>query len=391
MRRSTILAAAFTALSALVFCPEVHVASVNAAEPNLWQYLYPGTKTVIGVDWQRARSSPTGKMIARQLSQSSDLKVGGKGMEILDQIDRLLISTSGRQALPGEMPPVVVAMQGRLTKELIQKLAPKGTAVEKFKGADLFVPLNAKVDEPLLALVNEQFAVMGDRQTIAVILDAQGASPADQETLAKAMQMAAECEIFVVSRESLSDAAGGAAEGPAAMKQLQDIQSVDLGITLAKGLGLRGAITSKDPASAPGLAMMAQLFATMASSDQKQPNSEMSKIARSLNVKTEGSTVHLSLDIPLAQLEKGVVQMRASAKDIGSKSLESFIGLKPQPGAIPGLRPAVSPEIAAAEVAKASAPPRPPAPPAAPVKKTIRIVGLDSGDKEINYKSGGGL
>ena len=387
MRRSTILAAAATALLALVFCPEVH-----ATEPSLWQYIYPGTKTIIGVDWLRAKTSPTGKMIARQMSQAGSSKSSFKGMEILDQVDRLLISTSGRQTKPGEMPPVVVAIQGRLTKETLQKLAPKGTAVEKFKGADLFVPLNAKADEPLLALVNEQFAVMGDRETIALVLDAQGDASASSETLAKAMQMAAECEIFIVSRESLSDASGGAADGVPAMKQFQDIQSVDLGITLAKGLGLRGAVTSKDPASAQGLAMMAQLFATMAASDQKSANSEMTRIARNLSVKTEANTVLLSLDIPLAQLEKGVVQMRASAKDMSTKSLESFMGLKPKPGAIPGLRPTASPEIASAAVAAppSSAPVRTPAPPVEPVRKTIKIVGLDSGDKEINYKSGGG-
>lgn len=76
------------------------------------------------------------------------------------------------------------------------------------------------------------------------------------------------------------------------MKQLQDIEAIDLAISLAKGLGLKGVITSKDPASAQSLAMVTQLFATMAASDPKQADTEFGKIARSLKVSTEGKTVH---------------------------------------------------------------------------------------------------
>jgi hypothetical protein len=111
----------------------------------------------------------------------------------------------------------------------------------------------------------------------------------------------------------------------------------------------------------------------------------LGRIVRSLKVSSEGNAVNLSLEIPLAQLEKGVAQMRASLKDAGQKSLESLLGVKPSPGSIPGLRPAASPELAQASQ---PAPVQPPAP-AAPVKRTIKIVGLDAGDKEISYTSGG--
>jgi hypothetical protein len=384
MRRSTILAAGATILGALIFCPEV-----NATEPSVWQYLYPGTKTIVGIDWQRAKGSPTGKMIARHLAQSGDFKAAAQGTEILELIDRVLISTSGRPVADGQrVPPAVIAIQGRLSREVLLKVAPKGTAVQKFKGADLFVPFNSKADEPLVALINEQFAVMGDRESLALVLDGQGS--VEQELMARALQMASECEIFIVSRESFADAAGASPEGPQGMKQLQDIEAVDLGISLAKGLGLKGAITSKDPASAQSLAMMAQLFTTMAASDPKQANSELGKIARSLKVSTEGKTVHLSLDIPVAQLERGVVQMKASAKEFGAKTLESLVGVSPKPGSIPGLRPAASPQLAQASAPQVTGqPPVRPQQPAQPVKRTIKIVGLDSGDKEITYQSAG--
>lgn len=382
MRRSTILAAGATILGALIFCPEV-----NAAEPSVWQYLYPGTKTIVGIDWQRAKGSSAGKMIARHLTESGDFRSAAKGTEILELIDRVLISTSGRPVADGQKaPPAVIAIQGRLSRETLLKIAPKGTAIQKFKGADLFVPLNSKADEPLVALINEQFAVMGDRESLALVLDGQGSI--EQELLARAMQMAGECEIFVVSRESLAEAAGASGEGAPGIKQLQEIEAVDLGISLARGLGLKGAIASRDPASAQSLAMMAQLFATMASSDPKQAKSELGKIARSLKVSTEGKTVHLSLDIPSAQLERGVVQMKASAKEFGTKTLESLVGVSPKPGSIPGLRPVASPQLAQAPAPQiAQQPPARPQQPAQPVKRTIKIAGLDSGDKEITYQS----
>ncbi len=380
MRRSTILTLLATALAMLLFCPEV-----NASEETIWRYLYPGTKSIVGIDIDRARNSPTGKMLARQWSQAGGFKMTGNNLDILDQIDRILISSNGLPMRSGQKPPGVIAIQGRLDRAQIQKLAPKGTAVQKFKGTDLFVPFNSKADDPLLALIDSQFALVGDRESLALVLDSHGSSSADAEVLGRAMQFAAECEIFVVSRESLVGAAGsdGAEAGAVpGFKQLEDIQSVDLGVSLAKGLGLKGIVTAKDPASAQSMAMMAQFLSTMVLNDPKQANSEMGKIVRSLKVSTEGPTVNISIDVPLAQLEKGVAQFRASMKEAGQKSLESLIGVKPAPGSIPGLRPTASPELAQA-APEPQAPPRP----AVPVKRTIKIVGLDAGDKEINYSS----
>lgn len=380
MRRSTILTLLATALAVLLFCPEV-----NASEESIWRYLYPGTKSILGVDIQRAKNSPTGKMLARQWSQAGGFKLTGNDLDILDSIDRVLISSNGLPLRPGQKPPFVIAIQGRLDRAVIQKMAPKGTAIQKFKGTDLFVPFNSRADDPLLALIDAQFALLGDRESLALVLDSQGASSADPEVTARAMQFASECEIFVVSRESLAGASGAEGAEKAAvpgLKQLEEIQSMDLGISLSQGLGLKGIITAKDPASAQGMAMMAQLFSTMVLNDPKQANSEFARIVRSLKVSTEGPVVNISIDVPLAQLEKGVMQFRASMKDAGQKSLESLIGVKPAPGAIPGLRPAASPQLAQA----AQEPPPPPRP-AVPVKRTIKIVGLDSGDKEVSYTS----
>lgn len=382
MRRSTYLLAGATALAALVFCPEV-----KASEPSLWQYLYPGTKTIAGIDLQRAKDSPAGKMLARQWSQAGGFKLSGNDLDIFNQIDRVLISANGVPMQPGAKPPAVVAIQGRLSRVLVQKMAPQGTAIQKFKGADLFVPLGSKADDPLLALVSEQFAVLGDRQSLALVLDSLGTANADQEVLARAMQLAAECEVFVVSRQALSETVDADSSAMPAMKQLQDLQSVDLGISLARGLGLKGQLVTKDAASAQSMAMMTQLISTMVLNDPKQANSELGRIMRSLKVASEGSTVNLSLEVSLAQLERGVAQMRASVTEAGQKSLESLFGVKGKSGSIPGLRPAASPEIAQAKPVN---PVHPPPAPSAPVKRTIKIVGLDAGEKEISYTSGGG-
>lgn len=385
MRRSTFLVAGATILGALIFCSEV-----NATELSVWQYLYPGAKTIVGIDWQRAKASATGKAISRQLAQGGGIKSSGSGMEVLELIERVLISTNGLPSVHGRMPQAVIAMQGRLSRGTLQKLAPKGTAIQKFKGADLFVPLNSGANDPLVALIGDQIALMGDRESLALVLDGQGAGEAEAELVGRAMQLAAENEVFVISRGALADVAGPAVEGSPGLKQLQDIEAIDLAISLAKGLGLKGVITSKDPASAQSLAMVTQLFATMAASDPKQADTEFGKIARSLKVSTEGKTVHFSLDVPLAQLERGVMQARASARQFGTKTLESLIGVNPQPGSIPGLRSASSPQLAQApaQTAGQHAPHRARAP-EAPVKRTIKIVGLESGDKEISYQQAG--
>lgn len=375
MRLKTVLIAAACAAALLLYCPPVYSAQPEAAQ-ELWKYVHPGAKFLAGVDWLKVKNSPTGRMFSKQLAeQGGKFKSSGPSLAMFDQIEQLLLSGTEAAAGFADTSELIVAALGRIDRAALKKNLPPGTAVERFKGVDLYVPPKSKEGEMLLAVVSDRLALAGDRAAIARVLEQPGA--ADPALAQRAADMAARCEIWVVAA-ALSQS-GAAAANPQ-MKQIEDIESMDLGIQLQRGLGLRMNLIARSEDAAKGLAMLAQLVTSMAAQNQQQ-SPEVATIFRSLDVKVEGAAVRLSMDVPLAQLERGVLQAKATAKEMGRKTLESMIGIQPSGQMPPGLRPAVQGQSVML--------PAPPPQPEPPRKRTIRIVGADEGDREITYTTGG--
>lgn len=363
-----------TTLALLLACLALLTAGAAQVPPsaavNLWNYVHPETQVLIGIDWQKARVSPGGRLIGRQVAatgalQQASLPIG----DLLDRIERILVTSHALPgAAPGAQPPMVAIVEGRFDKAAIKKLLPPGTATERFKGADLFAPPKGSGKDPLLAMVNDRLLLIGDRDSLGEALS-NSTPMKDANLREKAMQMAGQCEIWLVSAASPGRPSG---LNLPEMKQLEDIESMDLGIVLQKGLGLRLRLDTKNEDAARSFATMAQFLTTMVAQDKKQ-TPEMAAIVRSLNVKTEAKSVKLALDIPLATLEKGLTEMRASMKTAGPPTLEGLLGMRPQVGLPPGLQQT------------AQRPAYVPPPPPTPQKRTIRIVGSEEGTKEITY------
>ncbi|MBI5087058.1 MAG: hypothetical protein HZB13_20980 [Acidobacteria bacterium] len=387
MRPSTIVAAVAALIAILLLCPSVQAQTPPPAAVDLWRYVHPDAQFLAGLDWNKAKNSATGRMFSRQLNtQAAQFKASGPAFAMFERCDRILVSGVGRPGeTPGRQPPMVVAVEGRIDRAEIKKLMPQGTAIERFKGVDLLVPPKSPDTDLLVAVVNDRTALFGDRQSLGLVLDARSsAAPSVKDTalLDRALQLSANCEVWLVSSAPASTASG-AVSGP--MKQLEDIESMDLGVSMQKGLGLRVNLITKSEDAARGFATLAQLISSMAVQD-KSTSPEVAAIVKSLNVKIDGVIVHMAMDVPLAQLERGVASVKTSAASAGQKSLESLLGIGGATGVPPGLRPAVKGISPAAQSAGILLPQAPPQPPPPPQNRTIRIVGADGGDKEITYK-----
>lgn len=350
------------------------LATGQTTDGTLWRYVHPEAKFLMGVDWAKAKNSPVGRMLTKQLTSQKGARVttSGKGLEFVENLSRVLISSPSLETVSAESPgQVLIALEGKLDKALIKKTMPDGTAIERFKGVDLFLPPKGKGDEMLLAYVSEQFAVLGDRESISTALDNRmGLS--DQAMLERATHLASSCEIWVVA--TAPPVPGSRDGAPSGFKQLQDIDAMELGVSLSKGLGLDLTIDMKDVQAAQGISLLAQMMMGMAS-NQTRDSSELTKALRSMKVSQNGKRVQMALDIPAATLEKGMTQMRSSIQDAGKKAIESL--MSGQSG--PPVQAVVTPPELRADAT-------PPPTPATPVKKTIRIVGLDNGDREVTYE-----
>jgi hypothetical protein len=360
----------------LAFCLGAGL-TAQTAEGTLWRYVHPEAKFLLGVDWQKAKVSPVGRMISQKLAAQTNLKSAkaDKGLRMLEKVKLVLVSSPSVEGMSEGTPGrVIVALEGKFDKAEFRQLLPEGTAVERFKGVDLFVPLKAKKDEMLAAYVSEQFALLGDRASLTEVLEGGATGLKDQSLMERATHLAAGCEMWLVASAPPVPADAPALEGP--MKQLQDMESLELGVALAKGLGLEMNMNMKTVESAQGISMMAQLFMSMAA-NQTRESDEFSKALKSMKVTQNGKQVHMALNVPMSTLEKGMVAMKSSIETKGRQAVESMMS-----GGFSATRPAT--RAAGPQLARAEPPPPPPAP-AQPVKRTIRIVGLENGDREVNY------
>lgn len=352
------------------------------ADRTLWRYVHPEAKFLLGVDWQKAKVSSVGKMLSRKLAEQKGLKVSrtSQGLDMLDKVNLILVSSPTIEGMSEESPGrVLVALEGKFDKAEFRRLMPDGTAVERFKGADLFVPLKAKKDELLAAYVSEQFALLGDRTSLAEVLDGAGAGIKDQTLLERATSLASRCEMWLVANAPPTAKDAPSPAGP--MQQLQDLDSLDLGVGLSKGLGLEMNMNMKTVESAQGISMMAQMFLGMAA-NQTRESDELSRALRSMKVSQNGRQVHMALNISTATLERGMVAMKSSIETKGRQAMEAMLA-----GGFAGTKAAPARPAATAGAEQASMVPPPPPRPAQPLKRTIKIVGLESGDREVSYNS----
>jgi hypothetical protein len=381
MRWSCLAAMAAVVLGGMILAPRVH------AEGLPWAYTHPESKVLIGVDWQRAKSSATGQMLRRQLTELGGARMDvSKGFDFIETVDHILISTPGELTGGLEASQVLIALAGRMDAALLRKTMIPGTAVERYRGIDLLIPPRGPDGQDLIAaLVNESLTLIGDRASIEAALT-EGQGMADRELRDRAAQLAETCEIWMIAATPPVRPEAAATAAPF-VSGLDQLQAMDLGVSLANGLGLRMNLEFEDAASAQSLAMGTQMLTSMFMTGDGAPP-EIAQIARGLQIEQTGSRLRMNLDIPLDVLEKGVLQARSGIEEAAPRTLEGLLGMRRGSGALAGIRPSVK---GAAEpvTAAAAVPPRKPSTPAQPVKRTIRIVGLEDGEREIEYTVGG--
>ncbi|MBA3975088.1 MAG: hypothetical protein C0504_12835 [Candidatus Solibacter sp.] len=393
MNSRTVLCVLLIAAAVLAFCPGVQAAQpsgagkpATAAEAaaELWTFMLPDAKIVAGIDWQRAKSSPAGQMISKRLvnAPATRGKVASAGLDFVDGFDRLLMSAPA--PAPGQpgTQQMLLALSGRFDRARLKKSMPAGTAIERFQGIDLFIPPSSKTDEMVAGFVSDRLLLLGDKASIAGALQTRSGL-SDAALLDRAKQMEASHEIWMIA-DSIPEMP--AASGASPIQGMEDIRAAEIGIALRSGMDMTAILTFTDAEKAQGMAMFAQMLAAMPAGNNPASR-EMAAMARNLSVKAEGASVKATLSLSMAQLASAAVQMRGGIEQASRKTLESLVGVGSQTGPIPGLRPAAR---ATPSQPLASAPRIAPPRPAQPVKKTIRIVGLDDGDKEISYSSPGG-
>src|SRR5271169_3680829 len=98
------------------------IVAAAQSEPALWRFVHPNAQALISIDWARIRQSPAGALIRDSWLTSGALPAI-PGLELLNDIDRVLISSPGNSS-PDEstQQPVLIAIHGHFDPAKVRQV-----------------------------------------------------------------------------------------------------------------------------------------------------------------------------------------------------------------------------------------------------------------------------
>lgn len=341
-----------------------------------WRLVHPEARWILGVDWARARNCLGAQVLKRQLGDmQGKMRSAGMGFGAVVTLDRIIVSGASMKAGSNGSPEgLVAAIEGKLDRARLRKELPPGTAIEKFKGADLYVPPKADPREPLLAVVSDELMMMGDRESLGLILSGQGGAR-DSDLYGSAARLAGSAEIWLVAAAPQTER-DGAGKQPDPFK---DMKRVELSVHLQHGLRVAARVAAASRQSAENLAGAMHLAGAMSG------GGTAGGWLRRLQVDLRGEELALTLDVPAKELEQGIEEGKRMARQAGKQALDAWLGAAPGAThargrqAVRGVAAARARGVATGMPSAASE----------PRVRTIRIVGAEDGPKEIRYTAPG--
>lgn len=345
------------------------------SQPSLWRFVGPDAKVLIGIDWSRVRQSQAGAMIRKEWIPQDKL-AGFPALELLDSVDRILISSAAGNAAdnavevenPGDLP-ILIAIQGHFeatrVRELFEHTGAKRQAYDSFQ---VYRPQSKPNSGMAFVLFDAQTILYGQAAGVFAALDRNryAAPAADAGTpgsvVARAAALEARYEIWamldageVLSNDGIANLFGADAAADAA-------RGFEVGLNLHAGLDADFIIhfTSDEIAKR----LTADLSrAVAAAAHDKSVDAQAQNVARKLKFSVDGSMARISLRLSEQEFERTAQVFTGTAKA----------------GQRVAANAAFSPAQAPVQASAAAV--------AAPVSKpgVIRIEGLDDGPREIPY------
>lgn len=210
-----------------------------------FRFAHPNAKSLIGIEVGRIRQSGLSRSFEKIWLRSAGPSL--PGLELLDQVDQVFISSPGC-VNPDDAaePPVLVMIRGRFDPAKVRQLLREhGAKPQMFDGINVFRPQGKAAKEFGFAVLDAGTILAGDAQSIfssieRMRLPADGASSA---TVAKAENFKADYDFWVVMTEPSALTSQRLPFGGLAQSGLlQGVSGIELGLSLREGLMLTGSL-----------------------------------------------------------------------------------------------------------------------------------------------------
>jgi hypothetical protein len=317
----------------------IHAQSPAAAEPA-WNLMHPNATALIGANVRSIRESTVGQSLRDAIQKSSLGMLNFPGLELLNDIDTVLISSPGQKPLSAKgNPPFLIIVTGNFPPEHVRTLLRDQHRT--YHGVEIYPPKGE--GNSSMALIDEHTFLVADLASLEGAIDRREAAAKPSGLLARAASMAAVNDAWVVVTMPPS------AFQPAGLslgKVVSSIRGLEAGIAFHDGFNLEVNLAMKDAEAAQEMArqLSVQLLSAISGKLDEQQAAEL---ARKLQIGAQGTRMNIKFAMTREELDQKLKAMQ-------SRSAEN-----PATGPILSIRPE----------------PKQPG--------TIRIYGLDEGLREI--------
>jgi len=369
---------------------ECQTPAVERQASSVWRFVSPNAKAVISISWQHIRQSAAGAIIRDKWLSSASAT---PGIELLDDIDRVVISSSGVQtpggvqtaglhpldnagqergedatAEPAELP-LLIAVEGHFDAVKVHRIfARLGARRQAYNSFQVYRPQSTQTKDMAYVLFDATTILMGDAPSVFAALDRSQFAPRTPEPgsiLARASDMDAAYEFWLVmntpdvlSSGRLADLLDGAAP---------DAKGFEVGVSLRSGLVADITVRFASDAAAKQV-VTDMLRLTAAAAKDAKTDAQLREISRKLKFSADGLSAKINLRLTPREFEKS-----SQAFATAIPRLAGPTGDFPVPGA------------ASATTAGQAIPAQGLAQSAPATPGVIRIEGLDEGPREIPY------
>jgi hypothetical protein len=328
-------------------------------DPALLRFVPNDAKALISIDWKRVRQSPVGTMIRQKWVDGSAIP----GVELLNDIDRVVISSQGRNPVdapsPAEDAPMLIAVGGHFDLARVREiLSTQGAKPQMFNNVQVYRPQGTSGKEMAFVLLDAQTILIGDPRSVFASLERTAfpiSAPDATSLLARAAQLDINYDAWalmttpgVLASDRLMAMFTGGELGTEA-------QGFEIGFSLRSGLTVDTTVMFQSEAAAKRMSSELGRLLKLAIKD-KMSEPAMLDMEKKLKIASEGSLVKIAMRMTQPELDKNAQIFAVSHKTAAAPAAD--------------VRPLVI---------SSSAPPK-------PAKQVIRIEGLDEGTREIPFK-----
>jgi hypothetical protein len=307
-------------------------AALCAADPGLLRLVMPDAKVVAGLQVDRTRDSVFGQFVLSHMQLDEpgfNRFIVETGFDPRRDVRELVIASNWESSTPQSR--WLVMAKGVFDTQKIRRTAEgAGALVTHFQGADLYSYSGRGTPDSdnAIAFLDASSAVMGDMASVkAAITRQQSTAPASSNLLKKVGDLSAKNDFWFVTLVPLSEFAGAMPDPnvSGAMKGnvLTAINEASGGIRFGDTVTISAQAVTRSEKDALALVDVLKFVVSMLQLN-RQDNAvagQVSNMLDTLDTKTAGNVMTMSLAIPEQQLERMIDSLQRPARPPAKKAL----------------------------------------------------------------------